>query len=255
MDVIIHVGTKKTGTTTLQRNLFSVHPKIHYYGVIDGYKYNYDFKESTFIFSDECLVDPQMTHQSLDVVFRDLKKTFPNSKFLLTIRDQMSGLRSLYCDSGWFNHKTFKDFLKNRDLTLYDFEKILRTALKYWKKSEILVLPLELLKTDLETYSLKISKFVEVPEIDVKGALQGKVENSAPSIWRVKAYKIYKPIRSFVPKGFAHWVRDFLHTRGKKHKIEVSAEEKEIILDRFSKGNKWVEKTFKLGLGDLGYSL
>lgn len=130
LDTVIHIGFPKTGTTTLQKHLFSRHSQVHYLGKpyaseeITGHILNLVMEESltydgsflgaylegeiekgirggkkVLVFSDELLVSASKTRDK-GVVAARLKELFQGGKIIVTLRNQYEMLKSAYINGG-----------------------------------------------------------------------------------------------------------------------------------------------------------
>ena len=126
--LIIHIGVGKTGTTSLQNNLFinlpgykclgrPNHQRYEYRnffkGIMTAESYELDHLAIPFceivnsylesgvsvIISDECLLSYK---QPFSHVFYRLKKCFPNAEILVTLRNQLTAIPSFYYHEGFF---------------------------------------------------------------------------------------------------------------------------------------------------------
>ena len=126
VEVILHVGVEKSGTTFLQRNIFSRVPTLVFIGQPyenkdfrqsieslkrdDKYEYNEKYlleilkpyfgkAESSgkyLLFSDETITSPDMKTE----VARRLRSLFGAARILITIRNQISSVESYYVKHG-----------------------------------------------------------------------------------------------------------------------------------------------------------
>ncbi len=143
--MIIHIGSNKAASTTLQKWLFSKHPKLNYLGEdcknYSTYKDNlnslvsdddiwFDYKKAhsifhqkkiynskkTFIYSNEDILTSKIPFQCAKRLFNLL----PNSKILIIIRNQLISIESWYANHGaylknvpkkyWKKHVSFNDW-------------------------------------------------------------------------------------------------------------------------------------------------
>lgn len=149
--IVLHVGCGKTGTTSLQRNIFSklddyaclAQPRIDkeykefrkaimfsedFYidnEIQDYISYVYSLDKSKIIISDEGLTRPASPSHGLDVfshVAKRLKKYFPDAHVLITIRNQLTAIPSHYISHGRYlpntpvtgriNYVKFNEYMK-----------------------------------------------------------------------------------------------------------------------------------------------
>ena len=131
---IIHIGANKTGSTTLQRWLFSRHPKILYLGedceryeahqeILDSIVYDDDLYfsseaaqrlfnqfissqgDKTFVYSNEDILRSRVPA----LCAQRLHKLVPDAEIVLIIRNQVSAVESWY-----INHGAYLKFVPRR---------------------------------------------------------------------------------------------------------------------------------------------
>lgn len=147
MSTIIHIGGNKTGSTSLQRRLFSKHPSIRYLGedcegyselkplldslVADDDSY-YDFTETKRVFSERfdtegdvgtCVFSNEdiMTSSMPSLCASRLKVLMPDAQIVMVIRNQLTAWPSWYANHGvylknvprryWKRHVTQDEWL------------------------------------------------------------------------------------------------------------------------------------------------
>ncbi|MCU0286545.1 MAG: sulfotransferase [Acidobacteria bacterium] len=129
-DIVLHVGFSKTGTTTLQKHLFSRHSQVQYLGKpfndnnfktllhqlimqestvydpseLKKYLENeilkkYDPGKKIIVLSEEMLLSYSKTRDK-GLVAQRLKEVFPFARVLFTIRDQFEILKAAYLSRG-----------------------------------------------------------------------------------------------------------------------------------------------------------
>ncbi len=130
INIVLHVGFSKTGTTTLQKYLFSHHSQVHYLGkpyADDTFKtlvHRLIMQESlvydpaplkkylecqilltsnpakkVILLSEEMLLSYSKTRDK-GLTAQRLKEAFPSAKILFTIRDQFELLKAAYLSRG-----------------------------------------------------------------------------------------------------------------------------------------------------------
>jgi hypothetical protein len=133
MNLSLHIGYPKTGTTTLQRHLFAKHSQITYLGkpyrseflkeemlaliMRESVRYNpqklkkfvddlrqKENNNSSIVLSDEICVSATKARDK-GLVARRLKEVFAPCKIVITIRNQLDILKSAYISGG----RLFKD--------------------------------------------------------------------------------------------------------------------------------------------------
>lgn len=121
-EIFIHVGLPKTGSTWLQHSYF---PKLDLILI----KYKKDFKiipkKGKILISNESLSgSPRSSVKFRYYLTYGLKKSYPNAKIILGLREKKSWLKSLYNQGvkrGIYN-VSYKKWLNNFDLGLCDFD-------------------------------------------------------------------------------------------------------------------------------------
>lgn len=129
-NIVLHVGFSKTGTTTLQKHLFSNHSQVHYLGkpyVDDTLKtlvhrlimqeslvydpaplrnhlekeilLNINPAQKVILLSEEMLLSYSKARDK-GLVAQRLNEAFPSAKILFTIRDQFELLKAAYLSRG-----------------------------------------------------------------------------------------------------------------------------------------------------------
>jgi len=199
----VHIGLAKTGTTTLQKQIFPKLKTFDFYGdkdaitcfhdlmFLDDLYYNeqkhIDFfnaacKSKPVLFSQECLTG--VTHvlgfRYRSSVARRLHK-IGFQKIIITIRNQNSVIESAYRQyikgggiltfQNFFNEKKFIG--KPFDFNQFEYWKLIQFYSKLFGKENICVLPLELLVKNKKDYLKKIEIFLE-------GEFEASVYNSTP---------------------------------------------------------------------------
>ena len=130
LNIALHVGFSKTGTTTLQQFLFSKHSQIEYLGkpytddilkiqlhrLITQESLVYDHKAFAQYFSEKVLKKEHGSKRSIlisdetlvsyskvpdkGIVAQRIKKVFPAAKLIITIRNQLEILKAAYLSRG-----------------------------------------------------------------------------------------------------------------------------------------------------------
>lgn len=152
---VIHIGANKTGSTTLQRSLFSKHSDIHYLGEdCAGYetysallnsmiadddlfypaeqcrqlfeKYMHASAGRTLLYSSEDLTTSSIPYTCA----RRLKNLMPDAKILLVVRSQLTAIPSFYTNHGAFL-KPAPDRYYRRHVSFDDWMSYQLTVTKY----------------------------------------------------------------------------------------------------------------------------
>lgn len=139
--IVVHVGLAKTGTTYLQRHVFPAIEGIHFVPMasyflgtalrdairvdpmrhVDEIRAEFQFYLSTFdeplvLISDEALTTFWIHENSLEMTASFLQKVFPTAEIVVTLREQVAILRSLYLQSfrgGW--NRTMKSVADRKE--------------------------------------------------------------------------------------------------------------------------------------------
>ena len=166
-EVYLHIGTIKTGTTFLQKDVFPLIKNIKYYHTISlrtvlNISANNDIKT---LISDECLSGFHIEKNKPDLrikILNVLKILFPDAKIIITFREQNSFLKSAHNQAYKQRkfHKPLSEFKQVVDPSWYDWE-YLKEHLKYlW--NDVLVLDYDELCKNPNSYIKKICDFMGV---------------------------------------------------------------------------------------------
>jgi len=192
--IYVHVGYARTGSTFLQNIFFRslplnliLSPDLTYLAnetnYDDGIFRKFLVEHGTFNNAESTLISSElftgrgdgnpvwnptkMTHR--------LKKTFPNAKIIVVIRNQIEFVRSIY------THKVVSRIVETRSLDKYlesYFENQLKPKLEYenrilqyyelFGRTNVLVLPYELLLKNYKSYLSKLCEFMNINVQDIK---------------------------------------------------------------------------------------
>lgn len=221
--LVIHIGYHKTGTTWLQRRLFT--PQFGYRPLMTHTEvHDYITKPHTLCFDDAplaALVDERRrapTDCGVDVisseilsgnpfyggresvVFADrLQSTFPQARILITIREQFSMMASVYMQylrrSGRLSRDQF--FCENAAVgynafsaSHFEFDRLVARYQELFGANQVLVLTQEQMAQDALAFIQRIGRFAghdgvisEAPYADRSGASYS--ETAAPLLRRV----------------------------------------------------------------------
>lgn len=238
MNVVIHAGYFRTGTTTHQRHIFPNIPGVHYVGkpfkeraVQQAFRKmvcqaveEYDEERTRqvlpkaatppdqasarcTVISNELIISPEA--QDLDVVFARAKSVFGPVRVLLTIRNQnelfKSWIGNVLPKASYGNlkeivaqHSQFGDPRVSR-ISYLDFARYYEQIAELVGKDNVLILPFELLRKNPDAYASAMGRFLGVSGDAISQVLQTMPqENPSPRISHL-AYVDFKK-RYFSPR-------------------------------------------------------
>lgn len=200
-EVYIHVGFHRTGTTFLQKEILpkyegraSVitphndssnitdllmnrwpHPgNIPKTSELDGLVGG-EIKDKLII-SREGISGPSYFHNDLYSAKR-IAHYFPGAKIIVTIRAQSSILLSIYSHNyikkGMMDYKSFvmRMYLGGK----VDYYNFIGPYLEIFKEENIIVIPIELLKEDVDSYCKEWSKLLGLPKVNIGASDQNNM--------------------------------------------------------------------------------
>lgn len=214
MPLLIHPGFHKTGTTWLQERVFSIKPTFNYLLTHDEVDQNivrpHDLVFSTELASELIRSRRSSAHSQIDVIScemlvgnpflgsrdaavlaRRLKSIAPESKILLTVREQGAMLRSLYQQyvkrGGTLD---IKDFLYPRsangyfsfDPVIIHFHILAEYYADLFGEANVLVLPQELLARDRFAAIGHLLEFAEHTELAAQIQISPERSGESPPI-------------------------------------------------------------------------
>jgi hypothetical protein len=205
---ILYVGLQKTGSEFL-RSYFEYHPDIYWsYGPAEQFRsQDYHAQKYLSAFNRECnkaahidvweglfmgyitpdgnwsreLIDPRRSFSDkfkfdLELILDRIATTLPNVKILLTIRNQVSWIRSNYCHymlgmpDGYRNLFQFLNTLEGKAvIQVANYDRIISSLYTRFGRNNVLVLPLEKIASDEHNSLKEICDFVDLEFIPFKG--------------------------------------------------------------------------------------
>ena len=168
MNIVLHVGLHKTGTTFLQKRVFSnmdvnliVHPKDFLLN-LDEDKINL-ISEEKFSGRPHCIHEKNIRYAYADSLYH----MFPDAKIIVGFRDTASWMNSLWKQYIWRGGcKTKDQFLKSFDYSYLDFNSYVDYLKKRFKDVHVYYFE-ELLKNP-DNVIKEISEFIGVEIHDYK---------------------------------------------------------------------------------------
>ncbi|MDY6839538.1 MAG: sulfotransferase [Thermodesulfobacteriota bacterium] len=222
-DIYIHIGLHKTGSTFLQRHLFSrldvnriITPRVDYVAASEPFdprvfqeilvsQGNFDGRDTTLI-SQETLSGRGDGNPVWDrnTIAQRLAHTFPRARIILVLRNQFDYILSLY------TFRVIRRGLERRSLRSYlrDYcDSRLKPKLKYdelvqryvslFGQENVLVLPYEFLARDRVAYIQSILSFMSIGNaIDVPDIRVNRSSRSRTLLWMNRSLNI--PVSLFM---------------------------------------------------------
>lgn len=203
MDIVIHIGLHKTGTTFLQKIIF---PKLKNVNFICQYNTTNRNqlltcrleKNKVNLISEEGLTRHNFrdnNETSMVEIANRIHKVFPNARIILVLRDKTEWLTSLYKMNCKYDYDYWYDnIFRSEDLSFNSYVEYLQKLFK-----NVLVLDYALLKYDPKRFVRTICDFigVKVPEFDNVTIRKSRDLKSLKRIHRLpKCFKLsyYKSI-------------------------------------------------------------
>lgn len=200
---LIHIGYHKTGTTWMQRRVFTqssfgfsrIWPKKL---IDDGFvtinPFSFDPKHAVSLVEDQLAAArdagtvPVLSHERLSgfdllggydagVIAERLHAAFPNGRVLIVIREQAAMMTSMYkqhikksgtekVDELWRKRSARELRRPVPRLEVYEYHHLIARYQELFGADHVLVLPYELLRTDAPAFVARICAFVGVPAPD-----------------------------------------------------------------------------------------
>ena len=194
--ILIHIGYHKSGSTFLQQDVFpnlpvqflflsydhfnALEPESYFDADAFRKKITQDIKEKyqqikyeTTILSHEQLSGAPNGSDIINpfVIAHNLKKAFPQAKILIIIRNQFAYIESIYTFRVAIKgaeYRTFKRYIAEEGkVGLFkhiEYHQLIEYYVKLFGIKQILVLPLEYLKADPNSFLNQITEFINLPE-------------------------------------------------------------------------------------------
>ena len=245
--------------------------------ILNDYNKQINNRSKNIIFSNESVTSVRFSSPELiDKAYR-IKKVFGAIKIIIIIRNQRDMLKSLYRDHPYDPRMiSFKSRYVNFDKWIkIDFErgplslirslhfnKVVQVYDELFGEENVLVLPMEWLIKDLQSFSGLISQFMMLDTERTLKRLKYFPQNIAISEIG-DYYRIIKSkaISSFQLLGintnkFSGLDKDFLRklgTLGRKRKINLSNANEKFLHEYYKIGNQKIAENRQISLGSLGY--
>lgn len=305
--MLIHVGLMKAGSTWLQNHLFNnedsgfglVSPKIWYNRKItqpNELEFSPDecrafFKEQIravegkgqcpVLSSERFAGSIHSGGYDTALIARRLKVLFPDAKILLVIREQESIAPSVYKEyinegglgtiRNYFEPPYFPPHLPGFDFGFLEYDRLIRCYHGLFGAENVLVLPLEMLKTDPGEYASRIVSFAgcgKVPELPF-ARLENQALRAGTSAVRrcFNMLTLCSPLNghSFMALSYKQFKRINPAIRcldtllpGPVHGLVNTNWKKDIrrlLKGRYQESNRRTSKLIGIDLSDYGYEL
>lgn len=293
MNVIIHPGFGKSGTTSLQANLFSKHPsitsigrpfntktrelsealtKIHYDKAYVETLIREAAKGDCIVLSSETLVSNAHMRET---IARRLKHHFPDARVMLTIRNQISALESYYANHGRIlkgvpapfqgQHVTYENWIEfefqTREtsyLGLIDYDRTVRLYEDVFGADRVKIfLNEEMARPD---FGEMLSGFLMIDQAETERLLKEKPRNPRSS----KRFVTYTKVRQkFLPNvtlsavipGGKHIVKAISSMKhsGEPAGTVIDNDWRERLFEFYKDGNEKLSARHNLPLEKYGY--
>jgi len=233
-------------------------------------------KDKLNVFSNERFASVLFAHKDRAEKARRIKQFFPDAKIVIIIRNQIDIIKSQYRDHPfdprnlYANQKSVsidkwveRDF-KNYDISFVksiEYYKIVKYYSELFGKENIGVFLFEEMVQDLESFSKRLSNFLDIDETETYNLLNSKHENDGVS-QNLNSYRKFKAtVSSYIPTFLknSELIRALDKQlfqklkQGKKQKIEMSIRTKQKIFEYYNEQNKKLADEFDLNLKKYGY--
>ncbi len=302
MTPLLHPGYHKTGTTWMQRRLFI--PEHGFAPIFDHVEidrlifqpgpFSYDSgavralaeekhasmgKDLVPVISSEIMSgQPYIGGRDAALIANRLKETFPEASVMISIREQLGLLPSLYMQylqAG--GTMPFAKFFAGRtvignygfDPDFYEFDKFVGHYVRLFGQEHVMVHPMELLIRDPKAIVRGLRALTGVQtdadKVDYSNATYGAKEFVVPVIRRINHFRKndfdHEPMIDFGPLGWIAYraVNKFSRsTLGKRiggKSKPVSRYVKERFAGRYAESNRRLQEYSSADLAKLGYPL
>lgn len=282
----MHVGFPKTGTTTLQRYLFSRLQGIEYWGkevestqfdALNDFIFENDEgvlntnllsqEKDTLLISNEDYTHPKVA-TSLFSVATDLGKLYPDAKIIIVIRNQLDFVKSWF--NAGFEHSSvsFSEFIANfSDSILYksgalNYDEIVYKYQEVFGVQSVKVIPFELLKFDPNVFYAEISETIGLDKDEVLSLVSGKHTNHPKSTLYLFVKKIYESslgrfvnINSLLPGSLLLFLKNFIRKIGQPAHVEYTDNQLKRIHDSYAASNIRLSNMLKSDLKKFNYPM
>jgi len=310
-EVILHIGYHKCASTYLQTYVFPMlpvnfrmkwgkDPRRLYREMLDYVRCK-DFDPHIFLkwiktywptrykvtlISNEELSGHPHGYNTIDwrQIAINLKKTFPNAKILVIIREQLSWLKSLYAFKVVIKGeeiRKFNEFVKEESkIGLTDkleYDRLIKFYVSLFGVNKVLVLPVELLMYEPDVFhgaildlmgfqSIKKDIFKSSARLNVSPKKEMSI-HTARILNNVflRIYKVFQPFmyHPWYDYQFRHlyyrmrrnFIMSFTKYFNKGAEITLTPELRELLLVRYAHSNLRLQKFTPFSLEKLGYSI
>ncbi len=229
-----------------------------------------------FLFSDEAATGTLRSYPDVIVKASRIKKVFDKVKIIIIIREQEAILKSHYRMHPFDPRDSFdRDYVSfdkwiylekskkyNSYLDVIDYKLLYENYINIFGQDNILLLPIEMLKIDNNTFSEKISSFCQIDFEETKKLLS---ENQTFNLGVSKNYNrlrklhsqapfLGKLIRHMIPDQFKQKLKKIIH-KGDREKIIISEQNRKFLQLKYSKGNAYLSEKLKISLEKYGYNV
>ncbi|MEP0986900.1 sulfotransferase domain-containing protein [Ekhidna sp.] len=300
-DRIVHIGYPKTGSTFLQLEVFPSIPGINYVDYrtcvklfsdliylddldYDSGKAALNFAElngvKPTLYSQEALSGPPFTFKGLNRSSIPVRlKDIGFNKIIVTIRNQIDIIDSLYrqyiYQGGVMKFADFIDLdrkwnhqLRAFNLDYLKFDSLIKCYQEEFGKSNVLILPLELLKEDQTLFLTKLCRFLNVDDlnVDLLGRSNESLSNLSTNILRIINHFTFNSQRpnqlitnrintQIIKKIFQVALDPYFFGFFSNKKSYLKTHQVDVIKDYYVKSNFELDTLLEENLEDFGYPL
>jgi hypothetical protein len=303
MNIFIHVGVLKSGTTTLQNALFGRHPEINALakpysdgtldpGVVKALRKadNHDYDHTATkqhlhaaldnlaranVLSDETLCSGPMP----SITAIRLRDIFPNVRIMLTIRNQLTAIPSVYANHArqlknvpgrwngrYVSFEEWFEFVSSRPgesyLAVIDYWRLYQIYAKVFGPEQVGVFAVEEMFKSLDRFADRLGKFLGLDSASIRSQLSSQRHNSRDHSGTVMLQAIrsryfhggsllaYVPFRQTIRKSLQAWA---MSTRPAQ--IILTDAQRAWICERYSPGNANLSTAINLSLLEWDYPM